>query len=46
VLGTAIVYDVTEVVEPSIHVMAKITNSVLASHHGGADLLILFRLTS
>ena len=31
VLGTAMVYDVAEVVDPSIHVVAKIPKSVLAS---------------
>jgi amidase len=31
VLGTAMVYEVAEVVDPSIHVVAKVPKSVLAS---------------
>jgi acetamidase/formamidase len=31
VLGTAMVYDVAEVVDPSIHVVAKVPKSVLAA---------------
>jgi hypothetical protein len=31
VLGTAIIYEVAEVVDPSMHVVAKIPKSVLAT---------------
>jgi acetamidase/formamidase len=31
VLGTAMVYEVAEVVDPSVHVVAKVPKSVLAS---------------
>ena len=30
VLGTAIIYDVAEVVDPSVHIVAKIPKTILA----------------
>jgi hypothetical protein len=31
VLGTAMVYDIAEVVDPQVHVVAKVPKSVLAA---------------